>query len=68
VLLAQERWVTLAAGIDLHLPVLGADEQGERARRLVRRLAGGRSAVCLLRMLARTDLLTERIEAWLRKG
>ena len=50
VLLAQERWVRLAAGIDLQLPVQVADEQGERALRLVRRLAGGGPAVCLLQM------------------
>jgi SAM-dependent methyltransferase len=50
VLLAQERWVGLAAGIDLQLPVQGADERGERARRLVRRLAGSGPAVCLLQM------------------
>ena len=50
VLLARERWVALAAGIDLQLPACGVDERGERARRLIQRLAGGESGVCLLQM------------------
>ena len=50
VLLARERWVGLAAGIDLQLPACGVDERGEQARRLIRRLAGGESGVCLLQM------------------
>jgi ubiquinone/menaquinone biosynthesis C-methylase UbiE len=49
VLLARERWVALAAGIDLQLPACGVDERGEQARRLIRRL-GGESGVCLLQM------------------
>jgi SAM-dependent methyltransferase len=54
VLLGQERWVRLAAGIDLQLPARGADERGEQTRRLVRRLGrpagGGEPGVCLLKM------------------
>jgi SAM-dependent methyltransferase len=50
VLLAQEQWVKLAAGIDLQLPVYGADERGEQARRLIRRLGGGKSGFGLLQM------------------
>jgi SAM-dependent methyltransferase len=52
-LLAQERWVKLAAGIDLQLPACATGERGDQARRLIRRLGrpeGVEPAVCLLQM------------------